>query len=514
MLLFFALFLVCTGGMAVSALRHRSTRFWKAGALVSLLLSLVCLCLIINDARSVILMASLVLLASAAVLAVAFLIAKIRKKDGRRIGYGAALCGLAGIVLFCAGAGMNTSMTLILAGLTLILVVLALIIILIAGRLLHHPFRKLRFALPVCLAAAILCFVISEKAAQAERKKAYEEHELHEIEIQTDYDFEVTDGETPIEIFYYYESDMICQVCDEQYLDRMYDYEDITPEDCRNAIRENEAIPQTFKTYFIDFVDRIETKYPDIPLQMLYRNMLTLKVEELEHWDYVMKSMNPSSLGCYRIDENAIYIPKGTVYKEGEFGYQVLIHEFCHTARSCWFEGDKKYRARFQNDGDVLLEEAMNSVFSCSLLSYEERDIAYQVASNYLRIMLECMDNYELSDYVRHGNTWFYSKLDEAAGYTNYSQVIWKLITLQRSDWEKDTIDIDKEEYYPIYDFLCRLYYSRYITEDMTDEEARAVADELVDKAFYDSPDNYKTDPDRFYDQLEVYLEANQDQAQ
>ena len=147
----------------------------------------------------------------------------------------------------------------------------------------------------------------------------------------------------------------------------------------------------------------------------------------------------------------------------------------------------------------------MNSVFSCSLQSYDERDIAYQTPSNYLSIMLECMDNYTLSDYMNHSSAYFLHKLDEATGDTNYASVIWKLIALQRSDWREKNIDIPARTYEPIYEYLCKLYYRKYVTADMTDEEARAVADELVDKAFYDSPEDYKTETQPFYDNLDAY---------
>ena len=36
----------------------------------------------------------------------------------------------------------------------------------------------------------------------------------------------------------------------------------------------------------------------------------------------------------------------------------------------------------------------------------------------------------------------------------------------------------------------------------MTDEEKRVVADELIYKAFYDAPENYKIDTDYFYEYL------------
>ena len=112
------------------------------------------------------------------------------------------------------------------------------------------------------------------------------------------------------------------------------------------------------------------------------------------------------------------------------------------------------------------------------------------------------MDNYSLEDYIKHGDTYFLSKLDESAGKTNYAQVIWKLIALQRSDWEQDNVDIPPEDYYPIYDFLCDMYYGKYVSEDMSAEEKKAIADELIHKAFYDAPENYKIDSDRFYEYL------------
>jgi len=138
-------------------------------------------------------------------------------------------------------------------------------------------------------------------------------------------------------------------------------------------------------------------------------------------------------------------------------------------------------------------------------LHYYEWDIAYQIPSNYLRIMLECMDNYELTDYMNHSDNYFLSCLDQYMGDTNYSTVIWKLIALQREDYANDKIDIPAEDYTPIYDYLCEMYYEKYITEDMTNEQMRKIADELVTKAFYDVPKNYKEDKDYFYEYLESH---------
>lgn len=65
-------------------------------------------------------------------------------------------------------------------------------------------------------------------------------------------------------------------------------------------------------------------------------------------------------------------------------------------------------------------------------------------------------------------------------------------------------IDINPDEYYPIYSFLCDMYYKKYIKSEMTDGEKKKVADELVEKAFYDTPEGYKTDKEYFYDYLQT----------
>ncbi len=408
---------------------------------------------------------------------------------------------------FCAGMGLPTS--LLLLGLLAGLVGIVCLLVMLVCRLAKRPWRKGKWVSPIALGLAVVLFVGFNAASAGARAKNAREGEIHAIaNVQTELNFEVKDGDTPLEV-----NELVVdedwgstRVYDSAHLNRLIDVSGTSAGECRRRIEQNRNIPEKFKDYFTDFVNRIETKYPDADLSMLCHNLETLRVEELNDQAYLMKTASVDSLGVYFNNENAIYIPEGTVYVEGEFGFQVLIHEFCHAARICWLDGSSKNSAGFDSDlEDDLLGECMNSDFSCSLLSYDERDIAYQTPSNYLRIMLECMDNYTLSDYMNHSSAYFLHKLDETAGDTNYASVIWKLIALQHSEWREKDIDIPAQTYEPIYDYLCRLYYRRYVMADMTDEEARAVADELVDKAFYDSPEDYKTETQPFYDNLDVY---------
>ena len=406
----------------------------------------------------------------------------------------------------------NASSGWVVCGVFFFLLTLIWLIVSIVCSAKHKKALKNWLATALCFALCVGSFVISNVEAQ----KYYQDPERMEIQIQIDPNFEIVDGDTPIEVTKSLHFDPVYTgltriVYDVSDLPLALDQTGVGAEQCRQAIRQNSGLSQEYKDYFIDFVDRIEKNYPDTDLSILYKNLQTLTVTVLSSRDYVFKSWTPGSCGCYRSDENAIYIPEGTQYVEGEWGFQVLLHEFCHAARISRFEKDGlKYQLLYKSIGeDVLLEECMNSVFSCSLLNYYERDIAYQVPSNYLRIILECMDNFDISDYMAHGDTYFLSKLDEFTGHTNYAQVMWKLITLQRSDYQDDKIDLPGEKYEPIYVYLCNMYYDKYIRDDMTEEEMTAVVDELVDKAFFDAPEEYKTDPDFFYEYLDTYLQQH-----
>lgn len=460
--------------------------------------------------ESVFLTISVLLFLVSLVLAIVTLIRDIRRKERGKLRRLYLIGFAVSIVLIIIG-GSSGDVSTMLTGLAVLCIPAALVLFVICiVRKAHGRERRKPLIAAVVLTAVAVAMIVGSSCIMNARLFGKNAMDAYEIHIKADYDFEVKDGDEPLDVItstglnedtlisssrYVYDS------CD---LPLILDNCPATAEQCLKAIRENDFLGAKYKNYFSDFVQRIAKKYPDADLSMLYHNLKTLRVIELDKMDYITKSLSIDSYGCYVMSENTIYIPKGTEYVEGEWGFQVLVHEFCHAARIVHEDvEDGKNRVQFCTDyNNILLEESMNSAFSCSLLNYDERDIAYQVPSNYLRIMLECMDNYGLSDYFNHSELYFLSKLDEYTGYTNYAQVIWKLITLQRSDWEDDKIDIPAEEYHAIYEYLCEMYYGKYITADMNEQERNAVAAELVDKAFFDAPENYKIDEQFFYDYL------------
>lgn len=369
--------------------------------------------------------------AAAIITAVLAVVQWLRKRPAARRTWAALLFFLAAFALRLLNTRPLCDVTQIF-GILLLLSGVPMLVALLIRLIRKKPAPVLRWAAPGLTCAAALLLAVTPSLTARHYAELEKQHELSERSVQVDYDFVVEDGAEPIEIVEVdYDplghSDRI-SVYGSSELYRLFGSEKGTAEGCRAAIAENPEIPDRMKIFFADFVGRIATVYPQADLTVLQHNLKTLHVEECSRMDYMMVSLSPDSLGVYRNDQNAIYIPEGTQYIEGEFGFQALLHEFCHAARDCWLNGSSAQKAYFSYCPEsTLLLECMNSVFSCSLLNYYEWDIAYQVPSNYLRIMLECMDNYELADYINHGDTYFYRKLDETAGYRNYAKVLWQL---------------------------------------------------------------------------------------
>ena len=449
-----------------------------------------------------------------------YVIQKLRKRATKAGLVSLILAGCAVVFLDVFFLFYNLSDGLFMLSTTFALGIVALLIVIVIRRIR----RKKRLIHWLCFVLCVVLMVVFYRASEAVWAKKALRPENIEVTVQTDYDFEVKDGDVPLPTpetnNFKPETRTMHSVFESSALPVLLKKTGVTEQECIDAINNNKEISSRFKKHFIDFTHRIAEKYPQADLSILYNNLGSLQIKELSKRDYLIKSLSADSYGCYRMSENAIYIPEGTVYKEGEWGFQVLIHEFCHACRISWWNDEEtgsKNRLTFQASGEdvpyanrTILEESMNSAFSCSLLNYYEKDIAYQLPSNYLRIMLECMDNYTLDDYINHSDMYFLRRLDEYTGYTNYADVMWRLITLQRYDGLSDDIDIPAEEYRPIYDYICKMYYNKYITADMDASQRKLVADELVEKAFFDvDAAQYKTDADYFYTVLDSFVPAS-----
>ena len=113
----------------------------------------------------------------------------------------------------------------------------------------------------------------------------------------------------------------------------------------------------------------------------------------------------------------------------------MIFHELSHCLRDSHYTDEDGNKVYIQFAGlnyyDVPNAEAINSLFAVSLFDYEEKDIAYQMQSNAHKIMIECMDNYSLDDYVNHSLGYYAKQLDEYNQDDNYATTILTLMDEQ-----------------------------------------------------------------------------------
>lgn len=332
--------------------------------------------------------------------------------------------------------------------------------------------------------------------------------------IQRDISFVVEDKQEKLELDTFLESDWVgyTYIYDNDYLDKVFPNKNVTLDMIIQTIDNNSKINERFKLLLKEYITSVYQKYPTAELRIFYENMKTLEIVELDKNQLMLQTLSTTSAGCYVAKDNKIYVLKDYEYIKGTWDYQVIMHEFSHVLRTYQLVNeDNNIRVQIGglNFNRLTLEEALNSIFTVSLFDYEERDIAYQLQSNYYSIILECMDNYSLEDYTHHSLSYFAQKLDEHTGYNNYASVITELIETQYKDYHSDMIEISQDQYYPIYDFISDIYYNKYLSEEFTYDEAKALTDILVEKIIFDVPEEYNIDINHFYEYLNEYCQKN-----
>lgn len=311
----------------------------------------------------------------------------------------------------------------------------------------------------------------------------------------------------------YRESDRLnyLYIYDMDYIDLAFEHKDITLEMLYQEINNNSSISSKFKGLLYEYCDSLVNNYPDVELRVLYENLKSLEVVECDEYELSRHTLSMTASGCYVKDENKIYVLEDKEYEKGTWDYQVIFHELSHCLRNGTYDIDgKDVRITEVGQGfyNTITMESLNSLFAVSLFDYDENDIAYQLQSNYHKVILDCIDNYDLSDYVNHSLSYYAKQLDEFNGDDNYATVILELIQMQYDDFHSEKFEAEQYGYYPIYDYITDMYFNKYISSDMSYDQAKELTDNLVETIMFDVPEEYNIDTNHFYENLDEYCNS------
>ena len=298
-------------------------------------------------------------------------------------------------------------------------------------------------------------------------------------------------------------------IYDLSYLDDVLGYQSVSREQVLRAVEDSALISDKFKALLETYVNAVAEHYPDADLRVFYENLKTMAVHECTKDELVLKSLSFDSLGVYMKDENAIYVLKDYEYQPNTWPYQIIFHEFSHALKGGRWELDgEEVKVLFDSTPGgtgTVPEEALNSIFAVSLYDKDERDIAYQLQSNYFLLLLSCLDNYTLTDYINRDYSYFLSCLDEYNQDQNYAAYIMALISAQYEDFHDDKQRIRQSEFYPIYDYVLGMYFRKNILPGMTYDEAKAAADAAISTITFDVSEEYRLDTAYMYDFFAQY---------
>ena len=286
-----------------------------------------------------------------------------------------------------------------------------------------------------------------------------------------------------------------------------YTKDKITYDMIRELISSNSDIPNKYKDIYTNLANNLEKEYPTLDLRIWYENLKTLKILEVDEMEMKVKAVSVDAYACYRKDENTIYTVKDYNYVPNTWDYQVIVHEMCHPIRSGKIiNGKLQIKTQFENKSGngIIIGEALNSLFSLRSYDKDEKDIAYQLQSNMIEIMVESMDNYTYQDYIEHNITYFENELNKQNN-DDLAVDILELINLQYKDYHNDKIYVEQSQFYKVYDYIAKMYYRKHISPTMSYDDALKVKDELVERITYDVPSEYNIDTSHFTDYFNDY---------
>lgn len=289
-------------------------------------------------------------------------------------------------------------------------------------------------------------------------------------------------------------------------LGMVLDYDYATFGQLHTDIDANAGIPASYKPVFHEYCDALQATYPGIELRVLHENLKSLRVVEYSREELQKLTKVDNSYGCYNCANNAIYVRDDLIFSKGTWAYQVMFHELSHCLRTHSREVDG-WKVIVESCGPSynggVCEEALNTLFAVSLFDYEEDMLAYQLQSNCYGILVECLDDYSLEDYVEHSESWFACKLDQQNGDGRAVEIL-DLMQRQYEAYHSDEGIVRPSEFKPIYEYLGEMYFEKHAHPGMSVHEQAAMVMDLADRVTHLIPDEYGIEPIWF---TEIYKE-------
>lgn len=266
--------------------------------------------------------------------------------------------------------------------------------------------------------------------------------------------------------------------------DDIFGCKENTLEDLYSAVDSNSAISDEYKEFIKNYFKELKDYYPDLDLRVFVYNLKTLNFQFLSPSEIDLKQSG--GFAYWDSSKNTIVLPDNLDYKNDMLSLIALRHELGHLGNTFKIEVDGvTYTFSFEskyNGGNV--KEALNTILTTNpYMDYYESNgvtnLGYPLITNELRVILDCID-YDIQDSLTSNVYTLENQMNLAMTDEDMdSHVALGIIDMQQQEVHNESIEVDENQYVDLYTYIAKLYINKYVTDEMSYDDVKAINDEL-----------------------------------
>lgn len=274
---------------------------------------------------------------------------------------------------------------------------------------------------------------------------------------------------------------------DSKGLTQLLGYESVSRDEIIRKIQSNPNIESKYKAFLTEFIDDYLTKYPGADFRILYHNLDTMQILEVDENTMYKKALDSKSVACYKNSENTIYVQLNLDLSKENNGYIILTHELLHACRVLNFDDENGVNmvARFSERYELgnYTEELIATYIAYDLQGLNKKADYYTMLSDYGRIIFAAID-YDGADFLNHSVNYFVYQMDRYMG-TEEAAYVCAMMEAQAELHFNSYSSVAYDEFADLYDYITRMYIKEHVTEPVTEAEAEALFNELYGEISY-----------------------------
>lgn len=298
-----------------------------------------------------------------------------------------------------------------------------------------------------------------------------------------------------------------------RYYSEIFEEEEVSIDDLYKIVDSSRKIPKHLKDFVKDFIGRMSEYYPDLDFRVFKHNLKKLTIQEKSQDEIEMSSLG---LAYYDHEENLLVISETADVYNNPRAKIIFAHELGHLFNNAELEKDGFHiKIQFNDAGKgKYIKEAIDVIFTSNPYLNDQgvaelESLGYSIITNNIRVILDSLPDYNLSDSVSNNIYYLENKMDKfMSDELNASRII-ELLDLQWIEYSSGEIEVDSSDYDDLYEYLSKMYIKAHVTQDMAYDDIILEKEKLEYMLTLDVIDDEYVNIDKVEEVFENYMLAN-----